>query len=62
VGGDGCGAGGTGGVADDGEGVGVITAGGADGCTNEGGGSSVVNEPTALQVLFVSELIALTFQ
>ncbi|MBA7689350.1 hypothetical protein ES703_97856 [subsurface metagenome] len=63
MGGDGGdGAGGTGGVVGDGAGTGIIPIGGAVGCTKDGGGNAVVNEPAALQALFVSELMALTFQ
>ena len=62
-GGDGCGGvGGTGGVAGEGVGMGITIVGGVDGCTKDGCGNSVVNEPTALQALFVSELVARTFQ
>ncbi len=56
------GVGGDGGVAGEGAGKGIIAVGGVDGCTRDGGGNSVVNEPTALQALLVSELMALTFQ
>ncbi len=46
----------------DGAGTGIIAVGGAEGCTRDGGGNSVVNVPTALQALLVSALMALTFQ
>ena len=53
---------GTDGVAGDGVGMGTTIVGGVDGCTRDDCGNSVVNEPTALQALFVSELVARTFQ
>ena len=61
VGGEGCGGTGAvgGGVV---AGTGTVIADGAAGCIKAGGGSSVVNEPVALQALLVSELMALTFQ
>ena len=54
--------GGTGDIADGCGGIGNIIDGDAGGDTDGAEGDSVVKAPTALQALWVLELIALTFQ